>query len=928
MTKVVDIISRKTAAKNVLTSEGNLSVVLHEPSIVQVHASAKSVERYERQGNDLLIYMKDGSVIRCNGYFFEDGDNHHGELVFLDENQGLTHITFANNAGAGLPLDTVALTPVESALGSLEPLMIGGSDDLSWAWIAAGILGGGLIGAIAGHGSEKTKYKYIDNTQEVEVSKPSYVVTDNKGDSKGVLSNNAVTDDTNPVFSGTGEAGATIQIKNADGVVIASGQVSKDGTWSIQLPTQAAGNHTYQVVEIIGDKTIDGGKITLNVVTGKAGITMDELCHSGEDNSNMLNMADRGNDLVVSGGSSELAAGTKLSVTLNGKTYTTTVGEGGKWSVTVPAADAGALADGVYNVAVSGTDAAGNKVSGSQTLTVDTTPPMLSVSAVTQDDIINAAEAATNLVISGSSSAEPGQIVNVTLNGKTYTGAVGRDGSWQVTVPAGDAANLTDGKLDVSISVSDKAGNETVLVHPITVDTTIPGITVNPLTDDNVLNAAELGQSHVFSGTVSGAAAGDKVVVTFNGQSYTGVVNADGTTWQVGVPASAFGNLNDGQINYTVTITDAAGNKGTMQDPSFSVSSAAPTLSFNDLADDNVLNALERGEPLVISGGSNGLAAGTPVTVTLNGKNYAAVTDADGNWHISVPVLDLNGLGEANYTVTASATDGVGNSVTGSAPLLVDTVLPVVTINPVTSDDVLNLAEVNSGQTLSGKVSGAAPDDIVTVILGGETYTTTVNADGTWSVGVGSDVLTALGNGSITVNVSVTNGHGNTGESSRDFTIDAGLPGLRIDTVAGDDIVNAIEHQQALVICGTSSDVPAGNVVTVTVNGVSYPATVMADGTWSVGVPAADVSAWPAGPLTITAEAANASGNASDIGHVVKVDLSEVAVSINTVALDNVINAAEKGAALVLNGATQNVEAGQVVKVVFAGHSYDAVVQA
>ncbi|WP_115460562.1 Ig-like domain-containing protein, partial [Enterobacillus tribolii] len=252
-----------------------------------------------------------------------------------------------------------------------------------------------------------------------------------------------------------------------------------------------------------------------------------------------------------------------------------------------------------------------------------------------------------------------------------------------------------------------------------------------------------------------------------------------------------------------------------------------------------------------------------------------------------------------------------------------------ITLNPVTSDDVLNLAEVNSGQTLSGKVSGAAPDDIVTIVLGGQTYTTTVNADGTWSVSVDSDALKALGDGSITVNVSVTNGHGNTGTGSRDFTIDADLPGLRIDTVAGDDIVNAIEHQQPVIISGTSSDVPAGNVVTVTVNGVSYPATVGQDGTWSVSVPAADVSAWPAGTLTITAEAASASGNPVSItDSQVTVDLSEVAVSINTVALDNVINATEKGADLVLNGATQNVEAGQVVKVVFAGHSYDAVVQA
>ncbi len=38
------------------------------------------------------------------------------------------------------------------------------------------------------------------------------------------------------------------------------------------------------------------------------------------------------------------------------------------------------------------------------------------------------------------------------------------------------------------------------------------------------------------------------------------------------------------------------------------------------------------------------------VTVTLNGKNYAATTAADGTWSLTVPAADLAGLGEANYT--------------------------------------------------------------------------------------------------------------------------------------------------------------------------------------------------------------------------------------------------------------------------------------
>ena len=96
---------------------------------------------------------------------------------------------------------------------------------------------------------------------------------------------------------------------------------------------------------------------------------------------------------------------------------------------------------------------------------------------------------------------------------------------------------------------------------------------------------------------------------------------------------------------------------------------------------------------------------------------------------------------------------------------------------------------------------------------------------------VPESVLTALGNGDLTVSASVTNGHGNTGAGERDITIDASLPGLRIDTVAGDDVINSIEHGQNLIVTGSSDGLAAGTTLTVTVNGKTYAASVLADGT-------------------------------------------------------------------------------------------------
>ncbi|MBS4879889.1 MAG: Ig-like domain-containing protein, partial [Firmicutes bacterium] len=104
------------------------------------------------------------------------------------------------------------------------------------------------------------------------------------------------------------------------------------------------------------------------------------------------------------------------------------------------------------------TDSAGNSASATHTISVDTTAPVISVNTLSGDDVLNAAEAQQPLTVHGSSSAEAGQTVTVTLGGKTYTALVANDGTWTLDVPAADLANLSEGALTVTASVNDKAG--------------------------------------------------------------------------------------------------------------------------------------------------------------------------------------------------------------------------------------------------------------------------------------------------------------------------------------------------------------------------------------------------------------------------------------------------------------------------------------
>ncbi|PCO11241.1 type 1 secretion target domain-containng protein [Enterobacter hormaechei] len=918
--KVVDVIIRKTAEKTKLTGEGNLSVSISSPSVIEIQGSAQDVVRYVRQGNDLLIYMKDGSVIRCNNYFVEDTETHnHSELVFND-NQALTHISFAD-AGEASGVAATELTAQAAPISSIEPFLEQGSvlSDAPWGWIAGAALGGGAIGALLAHGGDgETKTKVIDNTKEVESATPTFLLTDNAGDKQGVLSAKEVTDDNTPTFSGTGQPGATIQVKDGSGSTIASTMVAKDGTWTVTLPTQADGEHTWSVVQIDGSKTTSAGSITVTVSTADTSVTL-----AATAGDNVINASEQSAGFTLSGTSKNLAQGTALTVTLNGKTYTAEVGANGAWSVKVPAADAQALGDGTWTVNVSGKDAAGNTVSGSQTIGVDTASPVISVDTIAQDNIINAAEHNQPLTLTGKTDAEAGQIVTVTLNGKNHTATVGSDGSWSVTLPASEVQTLANGEHTLTVNVSDKAGNGSSITADFTVDTAAPVVTINTVAGDDILNTSEQGQAQIISGQANGAAEGDVVTVTVGGKTFTGVVQADGS-WSVGVPASVIGALGEGSHSISVAVTDAAGNTGSATH-GITLSGNPPEFTLDPISQDNVLNAQEAMQPLSLSGTSN-LPNGSAVTVTLNNVNYQATVE-NGRWSVQVPVSDVLDLANTLYTVSVSGTDSVGNSGSAEANLLVDTVLPQVIVNTFAGDNLVNNAEAPVDQTLSGRVTGAAAGDTVSVTVGGKSYTATVGSDLKWSVTIPSADLQAFGDGDLTFSASVTNAHGNTGTGERDININAELPGLRVNTISGDDVINAIEQQQDLAVTGSSTHLAEGTQITVTINNVEYVTTVNASGSWQIGVPAADLQAWTAGGITVSVSAEDAWGNTVAAEHPIELDLNAVAVTIDTVTTDDMLNAAEKGADVTLSGQTQGVEAGQTVVVKFADQTFTAQVQ-
>jgi hypothetical protein len=246
-------------------------------------------------------------------------------------------------------------------------------------------------------------------------------------------------------------------------------------------------------------------------------------------------------------GTSDVAPGTTVRVTVDSQTLTALVQPGGTWNVTPTA-----LIDGTRTVTASVTDPAGNIGTHSQALTVQTLAPAVMITG--------GATALTDNPrpdISGTANVAPGTTVTVTLADQTLTGLVQGGGAWSVTTDA-----LSDGPHRVVMSVSDTAGNQATYTQTLTVDTVSPfiAITGGATPTTNAL-------APTIAGTTN-AAPGTTVTVSIAGQTMTTLVQANGSwnatpapvgkgTWLV-IASAADPAGNIGSATQTLTIATPA----------------------------------------------------------------------------------------------------------------------------------------------------------------------------------------------------------------------------------------------------------------------------------------------------------------------------------------------------------------------------------
>lgn len=479
------------------------------------------------------------------------------------------------------------------------------------------------------------------------------------------------------------------------------------------------------------------------------------------------------------------------------------------------------LANGDHTIVASSVDGAGNLGSASQTITVDTTPPTVTIDggeiAVTND---------VTPTISGTTDIAAGQIVTLTLTRATTplsftrTALVQADQTWSIA-PTG----FTTGEWTIVALVADPAGNETTASQVLTVDATAPvaAITSSALTNDP-------------TPTITGSAeVGATIAVSIDGLALADVVQ--GANWSATTTAA----LGHGDHNVSVTATDVAGN-ATLLTQTLAVDLVAPVVSIVPGPTDSTNDTT----PTIV--GTSDVAIGTTVSVTIDGgAPRTALVNADG-WNIT-PSTSLTA---GDHTIVASVTDPAGNVGTATQTLTIDTSEPTVIIDGGSS---------RSTGDATPAITGSSPDvpvgSDVTVEVAGQTLTTTIAIDGTFS----TTAAAITPNGTYFVLVTVTDEAGNDGDANQSLTITAIPP-----TVAFTNGSVAATNDTTPLISGTT-DAPVGSLVVVEVNAQILNATVQPGGSWNV-----TAAAMAPGDATVTASITDPDGNVGTASQTLTVD--------------------------------------------------------
>ena len=821
---------------------------------------------YGRAGTNLEITLADGRVILLENYF--DGSGTPVAKLYVSADTYISEVTLVDGAngelygqygvaetwgkyGAGDDLIFVDGTEVAHAvMGQDDEVSMLGAGLLTGLGgglgTAAAVAGGvGVLGGVAGGGGGGAG------------GAAAYVAPTVNGGTVVIGGDDVTAAQETVTVTGTADPGSEVVVTIGDEVVTVVPDAN--GDWSAQFegddfPADGVYSAAVVVREAAGKVTeLVGPDVTIDL-TGPQITLVDGVQSTGD----LVTAADYSDGVEISGTGE---AGAALAVTIGAVTHETVVGQDGSWSLSFSTSE---VAGGEYetDVTIVSTDSYGNSTTTVETLVVDT------VSNVTfgganagADAVVNAAEHTGGVTLTGTT--QPGSSVVVSLDGVQRTATVDGEGNWSVQYGASEL-RTGDYTGQVSVTATDAVGNTSSTSGTVEFDTLVESYQVTTTTggSDGVVNASEAGSGVTFGGTVE---PGSTVMVNFAGVDRAATVGANGS-WTVSYAAGEIPQSNGGSFTMTAVATDGAGNSSTLTQAVVVDNMAGSlTLSSAPIETDNIINAVEASDGVVVRGTSD---AGNLVQVQMGTASVSVVTDASGNWSANFGASQIEG-GQYSAPITATTTDAAGNSRTVTGSVEVDTEVRNlgVSVDNVTADNVINGVERDGGVSFSGTTE--AGSTAVVVSLDGKSHAATVDAAGNWSVTFpGSDLPDD--ENSYQLQVDVTDRAGNVASDSRTVSFDTYVNELAGGAIqeGSTAVFNASEVRDGITVAG---QVEAGSTVTVEFGGAVYNATVDGSGNWTLDLPASAFEAQEYSAVLVV-NAQDAAGNVDRLSQTIEID--------------------------------------------------------
>jgi len=290
--------------------------------------------------------------------------------------------------------------------------------------------------------------------------------------------------------------------------------------------------------------------------------------------------------------------------------------------------------DGVYNITLWGKDNAGNENSVTIFVTVDTTPPTITITNPQDGSYLNT----TSVIVSWSADDSLSGIDHyvIYVDGSVYANNI-------PSTTTSYTLTLSEGQHTIRVEVVDVAGNTNYDEISIVVDITAPTVNILSPTDGSTVTSTT-------------------VTVEWSGSDNNGIdhyeVRLDGGSWiNVGTNTNhTFTDLSQGSHIVDVKAIDLAGNIGT-DTVTFTVSLGSVNIT-SPTEDPDTGEAYVGGDSVVISWNASGSVDHYEIYVndsyygSTTGINYIISGLGEGAWNITIVAVYSDGSIASDYVIS------------------------------------------------------------------------------------------------------------------------------------------------------------------------------------------------------------------------------------------------------------------------------------